>query len=502
MEEENDDGFLHLPDHTIAMRKACQFCLDLFESLNLHSGNGGVLHHGVDKDTIRRMRELSNLHEERRDRACQQFWSPQNNDNSLPPIEIPKRHISIEELEHQTETQQKQPWSFRREFQNLNIPCLITGLDATHFQRLNEKWRRNKTPYDDDENEEEKEEEEAGKINRRWFLEHLGEDHQVPLRYYKEEDSTQCLDGEGRAVECKTRMVTMKDWIDILNKAANNNSPVFYLKDWHLQQELPSSPPLYSCPEIFRHDLLNSFLMRFTTGDYRFCYWGPAQSVTNRHSDVLHSFSWSYNVAGTKEWTFYSPFLTDTEEIDPMANASGKQDRVIFTVRQETGQTIFVPAKWQHTVVNLEETISINHNWITTSNLDLTWVCLKTEMIAISNELQSWGDVMQADAEVLENMLRGCVGLDVTSFFLMILVQLLELAQHLSPLRNEITNKELNIARKEEVMFDIFQLSQVLQDVVAADDELVQLRNRLGAILKSDSLAEKAERMAKTLLGW
>ena len=37
-----------------------------------------------------------------------------------------------------------------------------------------------------------------------------------------------------------------------------------------------SSSFLYTVPEIFRHDLLNTFLTRFKDGDYRFVYWGPA----------------------------------------------------------------------------------------------------------------------------------------------------------------------------------------------------------------------------------
>jgi hypothetical protein len=39
-------------------------------------------------------------------------------------------------------------------------------------------------------------------------------------------------------------------------------------------------------------------------------------------------------------------------------------------VIQEQGEAIFVPSKWHHQVINLEDTISINHNWGNACNLE------------------------------------------------------------------------------------------------------------------------------------
>ena len=64
---------------------------------------------------------------------------------------------------------------------------------------------------------------------------------------------------------------------------------------------------LYNVPEIFAGDIFNPFLLRNGGGDYRFVYWGPKGSSTSIHSDVLHTFSWSFNVFGAKKWIFYPP---------------------------------------------------------------------------------------------------------------------------------------------------------------------------------------------------
>jgi len=199
-----------------------------------------------------------------------------------------------------------------------------------------------------------------------------------------------------------------------------------------------------------------------------------------------------------------------------------QDNRKTFTIVQETGQTIFVPAMWQHKVVNLEETISINHNWITSSNLDLVWDCLKVEMVAIQNELQGWGSSGDDDGqgldqnmEACENMLRGCIGLDVTSFVLMTLVGLLEATTALVsiPFTNEETSSSsrkegdgsceiLAANQQNELLSDALRLTSVLHDALLTEDSILQFRNRLSAVLQSDTMAQSVESIVTNLIDW
>lgn len=144
---------------------------------------------------------------------------------------------------------------------------------------------------------------------------------------------------------------------------------------------------------------------------------------------------------------------------------------------------MFVPAGWKHRVVNCEETLSINHNWITTSNLDLTLECLFTEMQAIEVELRSWG-VSGYEAE--ENMLLGCVGLDVSFFFWMILSRTLELLQLAA------------VDSDREASFDLTRLGEMLS--VLVDNTTLNLRERLAATLCGEKPAEWAVATAKYVL--
>mmetsp|Transcript_45613 Transcript_45613/g.51456 ORF Transcript_45613/g.51456 Transcript_45613/m.51456 type:complete len:535 (-) Transcript_45613:160-1764(-) len=526
--DDNGEEDNNLSDHSRSMQKAFKYCMDLFNELPV-----------LEDETIWVSEQCD--HRERRNKAARNFWATVDASHTTSQPIVERFDVKLIHIDNdKVATDREQVWSFKDRFQNVNLPCLITGLDRlSHFDFVNQNWRSNN--FDPNTGN--------SKVNRNWFLEELGSDFLVPLRYIPhtdfnnnddDEEDNILLDEDGRALECETREVSMKEWIHLLDEdlpsssnslsenqsqiSTNNSSGqvveeeindiatygakkkesvVYYLKDWHLQQ-LYKSSPLYSCPYFFGHDLLNSFLKKFTKGDYQFCYWGPARSYTAQHSDVLHSFSWSYNVVGSKEWTFYQDIhsinddnnTNDEDNSNHNKNNCNDLDRTrykTFTIRQMTGEIMFVPAMWQHRVVNMEETISINHNWITSSNLDLTWDCLRVEMIAVQKELKGWGgdDRLDQNMEACEKMLRGCLGLDVTAFVLMTLVRALEIITELLSLSND---------HQERLVFDLFRLTTVLRDVLTTEPTLVQLRNRLKAILKKDEMVEKVEIVMKNVI--
>ncbi|RMX69323.1 hypothetical protein KXD40_001659 [Peronospora effusa] len=62
-------------------------------------------------------------------------------------------------------------------------------------------------------------------------------------------------------------------------------------------------------------------------------------------------------------------------------------------VVQETGDAIFVPSGWYHQVRNMEDTISINHNWFNGYNICEVWGFLKREYAAVEHELEHLKDI-------------------------------------------------------------------------------------------------------------
>jgi len=432
-------------------------------------------------------------------------------------------------------------YQFKQQYISRNVPCVIRGLDNSHFAEISNQWR-SKVHHSDDttsggnnqsrsqenikkvnENELESRSSLNGtKINTEWFRRFVGNDTLVPVRidnfgtrgvFNNEDDQKGELNGldeEGRAQECETKQMKLTEWIIRCQKQSlnvddpTNNMQSGYLKDWHLVQYLSKkqnahsiepSPflPLYTTPIFFDRDLLNNFLHRYSDGgDYKFTYWGPAGSQTRLHSDVLHSFSWSYNVVGKKKWIFHVP--TCHEEGDNQIIS----EKRYFEVIQHTGEAIFVPSTWKHEVINLEETLSINHNWITSACIDQTWHCLLLEIAAVEKELSSWDVIPKDDFEARENMLRGCIGLDFTMFTLMVVLEIVELLHILF----DCANKD-NIAHQdgrygiEDCAFSIFRLEIVLMDVMRQPNMVLRLEVMLDSQLYALEFNELANEAIK-----
>ena len=339
---------------------------------------------------------------------------------------------------------------FRRRFHQLNQPCRLSGMNESCFARVHETWA-NPERF------------------RQWIRGIMGTSEIcLPVRRTAG-SSTVCLDAGGRATECTTVHMNLDEWIVYLdNIQGNDGIDKDYLKDWHFEAWLEDHAPeavhgnsLYQLPHVFEYDLLNPFLRAFTNGDYRFVYWGPTGSKTDWHSDVLHSFSWSYNVFGCKQWIFCVP-------------GSKRQ----ITVLQQAGECIFVPATWKHQVINLEETLSINRNWITAANVDLCWDCLVSEIKSIEGELAAWeGTGASYDWEARESMLRGCAGLDVTAFYLMILYRV-------GIIREQAKTSHLD----DDTMCEVARLYETLR--ILHNDESLHLEERIAGTL-SDGVAAR-----------
>lgn len=63
------------------------------------------------------------------------------------------------------------------------------------------------------------------------------------------------------------------------NEKRTDNSQIYYLKDWHLQKQIPEYE-FYQNPIYFGSDWLNEYLLESAGGedDYKFVYMGPKGS--------------------------------------------------------------------------------------------------------------------------------------------------------------------------------------------------------------------------------
>ncbi len=234
--------------------------------------------------------------------------------------------------------------------------------------------------------------------NQSHIIQHYGND--VITVHVQPMDGFQCP--QQRPETSITYDMTVADYMKWWKNYELSEELLLYLKDWKFVASHPESD-IYYCPHFFADDWLNDA----KHGSYKFIYLGRKGTVTALHADVLRSFSWSTNIFGTKMWYFIAPQyahllydcfgtnlayhlhadIANKVDRNTVSGAEHEQNdfmstlypglryarQYAFSVRQPSGATLFVPSNWFHTVENIEDTLSINHNWMNGANIRKCW---------------------------------------------------------------------------------------------------------------------------------
>ncbi|XP_077618267.1 2-oxoglutarate and iron-dependent oxygenase JMJD4 isoform X1 [Crocuta crocuta] len=288
-------------------------------------------------------------------------------------------------------------------------------------------------------------------------------------------------------------------WQEYIQGGYSSPRGCLYLKDWHLCSQACHSPlspsrdtsaeDVFTLPVYFSSDWLNEYWDALDVDDYRFVYMGPTGTWSPFHADIFRSFSWSVNICGRKKWFFFPPgqeeALRDCHGGLPYDVTSPVLlDRRLYPMRehcspplevtQEAGEMVFVPSGWHHQVHNLEDTISINHNWVNGCNLANMWHFLQQELRAVQQEVNEWRDTMPDWHHHCQVIMRACSGINFEEFyrFLKIIAErrLLLLAKGMGPDEVEGEDGEGTMLGPQQAVFDIGRIAEVLASVVAHPD--------------------------------
>ncbi|XP_054129814.1 2-oxoglutarate and iron-dependent oxygenase JMJD4 [Melozone crissalis] len=220
-------------------------------------------------------------------------------------------------------------------------------------------------------------------------------------------------------------------WREYIGNGHRSPRGCLYLKDWHLSRAFPEQD-VYTTPVYFSSDWLNEYWDAVAVDDFRFVYMGPKGSWTPFHADVFRSYSWSANVCGRKKWLLYpagqEEFLKDRHGNLPFdVTAPDLRDERIYPrygqsqppleILQEAGEIVFIPSGWHHQVHNLEDTISINHNWVNGCNVAVMWSFLQDELAAVQREISQWKDPVDDWHLQCQLIMKSCTGIDYKEFY-------------------------------------------------------------------------------------
>lgn len=144
------------------------------------------------------------------------------------------------------------------------------------------------------------------------------------------------------------------------------------------------------------------------------CYRTPL------HADVYCSYSWSVNVIGKKKWILFPPGEEDKlkdnfENLPLLFDTDTSKDIKYFEIIQEQGDALFVPSGWHHQVVNLIDTISVNHNWVNACNIEIVLNALEKCLLSVENEIKEFKGTPEFMSQC-QIILKSLFGMDFSSF--------------------------------------------------------------------------------------
>ncbi|GMH21500.1 hypothetical protein Nepgr_023342 [Nepenthes gracilis] len=282
-----------------------------------------------------------------------------------------------------------------------------------------------------------------------------------------------------------------------LAQSAGNHSTVvtekydgkslLYLKDWHFMKEYPEYVA-YATPLFFCDDWLNLYLDKYrmhnepdvqesngiSCSDYRFVYMGPKGTWTPLHADVFRSYSWSANVCGTKLWLFLPPpqchLVFDRhmkssvynifEEVDE-SKYPGFKKAVWMECTQGHNEVIFVPSGWYHQVLNLDDTISINHNWFNAYNLSWVWDLLRQDYEDAKDCIEDIRDISDDFEGLCQRNLAANTGMNFYDFFTFTVIMTFANSVHLYHLMEDSKSLSNSHPRINHIILNLQSIRRI-----------------------------------------
>jgi hypothetical protein len=210
---------------------------------------------------------------------------------------------------------------FKRDYLEPGKPCIIT--DLVHNWKAYHKW------------------------DFEYFLNHDGK------RLYQAEEAR----------------MTFKQYFSYLLEC-NEESPL-YLFD----KEMDNLQD-YTVPEYFSDDL---FSVLDNRPDFRWLIIGPKRSGSTFHQDPNSTSAWNAVIRGSKKWIIYPPHVVPpgvfpsrdgSQVTTPISitewfmNYYSQTPIKPFEATVNEGELIFIPSRWWHSVINLEDSIAITQNFV------------------------------------------------------------------------------------------------------------------------------------------
>lgn len=156
---------------------------------------------------------------------------------------------------------------------------------------------------------------------------------------------------------------------------------------------------------------------------------------------------------------------------------------------QEQNEIVFVPSGWYHQVHNLEDTISINHNWFNAYNLSWVWNLLLRDYNVAKEYIEDIRDICDNFEGLCQRNLAANTGMNfydfmifITRFTLSNIVQLFHLRHEEGSLTSLVTRSNLFITN----LISVRSVATKMKFAEAFTEENINSRSEENLIAFSD----------------
>lgn len=204
-------------------------------------------------------------------------------------------------------------------------------------------------------------------IKRKWTSDYLG----TALQEKELVEST--------VIPGNSKYLTLEEYL------GEQTNEYYYKTSRHLLNRLSNdynTPPLFEC-----------WYANTSAGTPRsklsWLYVGTTGTFSDIHRDIWWSSAWNYLISGTKIWFIYPSVYNESIKRE-IGNYSLKEMQNIpaeilqteyrpLICIQQSGDLVFVPGNYYHSVYNLGDTISLTENFVNETNYDMVRSYFRTK---------------------------------------------------------------------------------------------------------------------------
>lgn len=200
---------------------------------------------------------------------------------------------------------------------------------------------------------------------KQWSLDYFNTNYGSEIIYVMDSPDTNLIGLDFK--KKKYIEMVLGDFISKIKNGQMTESSYFYMIQSDLLERIENLKNQYSFPNLFPNHTLVDYL-----------WISPNVARTPLHFDSEHILS--YQVTGSKKFTFYSPdnsgefyrLKTDQKLSHLSVVNPFSVDRDLFPDFPESpdfefelheGDIIYIPPKWWHHVISTETSISVTRNW-------------------------------------------------------------------------------------------------------------------------------------------